>query len=467
MDADGRWVWVSACTPDEWLGRLDEELQPPRLLNPIRDTLDEDLTSPVEEVRLVGTVERRFRVTRFLLADGRVGLHGVDITDEHARRTQVAVADRIASVAAISAGIAHEINNPLSWVLGNLDFAKREMVRWHGAPSPDVVRDVRDSVLEALDGANRMRRIIRELRTFSHREPATDLVDVHRVVRSAVQITGREVRRAAELVLDLGRVPMVRADAALLGQVLVNLLQNAADAFGEGNARGMVKIATRTDGKGSAIIEVIDNATGISEAELDSIFYPFFTTKPGGTGLGLAICQHVVHSFGGLVTVRSTLGEGTAFQLELPAGRKPTESNPRFAAFGREDTSAATRPPGVLSLLVIDDEPFIGSLLQRMLDEHEVVVYQTGAEALNDLHAGGSYDVILCDLMMQEMTGMDVYAEIQAHFAPMARRVVFMTGGAYTPDAQEFLDGAANPCIPKPFDLRVLRSTIQSVASLS
>ena len=469
QDAAGRYVWTGGDTPDEWLGKLDNEVQPAHLALPIATHRAEFLEAgagPVTELREVGGTQTRYRVQRFALDGGRVGLQATDITEEtegHARR---AVADRLASVAAISAGIAHEINNPLSWILGNLDFAVREVEQWRSAPSQDSIRDLRDSVIEALDGANRMRRIIRELRTFSHRDPATDLVDLRRVVTSAVQVAGRDVRRSAELATDLGRAPMIRADAALMGQVVVNLLANAADAFAEGQ-RGTVKITLGTTPSGDAVMEVTDDGCGIPDTELESIFYPFFTTKAGGTGLGLAICQHVVFSFGGAITVKSQQGRGTTFRIELPAGRKPTEVNPRITSFARADTSAAVPQPPMLNVLVIDDEPFIGSLLQRMLDEHQVAVFQTGTEALAELRAGAEFDVVLCDLMMQEMSGMEVYAALRAEFPAMVRRVVFMTGGAYTPDAQAFLDGAANPCIPKPFDIRVLRSTIQSVAAAS
>jgi signal transduction histidine kinase/ActR/RegA family two-component response regulator len=468
QDASGRYVWISAATPPGWLGKLDIEVQPPQLSASIiahHDAFLGGALTPTQEVRVIGTTQVRFRVQRFALPDERVGLHGVDITEDHEATARRAVSDRLASVAAISSGIAHEINNPLSWVLGNLDFAQREVEQWRGTPSPEALRDVRESVVEALDGANRMRRVIRELRTFSHREPATDLVDLRRIITSAIQVAGREVRATAELTTDLGRAPMIRADASLVGQVLVNLLGNAAEAF-EDNRRGVVKVVLCTSASGGAQLEVIDNGCGIPPEKLESIFHPFFTTKRGGTGLGLAICQHVVHLFGGSIYVRSKVGKGTRFVIELPAGRKPTLMNPKLTGqFARGDTSVLTRQPGTLNLMVIDDEPFIGSLLERMLDEHQVAVFQTGQDALADLRVGGDYDVILCDLMMHEMNGMEVFAAIRDEFPALAPRVVFMTGGAYTPDAQEFLDGADNTCIPKPFDIRVLRSTVQRIAS--
>jgi len=264
-----------------------------------------------------------------------------------------------------------------------------------------------------------------------------------------------EIRHRARLCKVLAEVPLVEANEARLGQVFLSLLLNAAQAIPEGEAdRHEVRLATRTDGRGNAVVEVTDTGTGIAPEDLPRVFDPFFTTKGlERTGLGLAMSLGTVKSLGGEITVCSVAGQGTTFRVVLrPAecARSSVSTNPE------ELRSAQPR-----KVLVIDDDPLVGRALSRALSETDDVEVVADAEhALARLGGGEGYDVILCDLMMPGMTGMDLYAEVLRRAPKLAVRFVFMTGGAFTPRARAFVETIVNPCLEKPIDMRRLRSII-------
>jgi CheY-like chemotaxis protein len=256
-------------------------------------------------------------------------------------------------------------------------------------------------------------------------------------------------------------IPLVDANEARLGQVFLNLLVNAAQAIPEGHAdEHEVRVATRTDDKGHALVEVSDSGMGIAPENISRIFDPFFTTKgEGGTGLGLSISQGAVTSLGGEISVSSSLGKGTTFLVTLP----PATTTP--APFSRPAGSHEFRPPR-RRVLVVDDERLVGEAIARVLaEENEVDVVTDARQALSRIASGERYDVLLCDLMMPVMTGMDLYAEVVRTSPKLAGRVVFMTGGAFTPRAHAFLESVANPWLEKPLDTGRLRSVISRVGS--
>jgi two-component system cell cycle sensor histidine kinase/response regulator CckA len=199
---------------------------------------------------------------------------------------------------------------------------------------------------------------------------------------------------------------------------------------------------------------------GIAADILGRVFDPFFTTKPigVGTGLGLPICRSIVESFGGTMDLRSVHGEGTTVCVELPVHARHTDAPPA------EPTRRSSRPPeGRSRVLVVDDEPLVASLLRRMLaSKHDVSIATCGAEALKELESG-AFDAIICDVMMPGMTGMDLYAVLHARDPNLARRFVFMTGGAFVPRVAEFLAAVDNPKLEKPFDLDTIARAIQHI----
>ncbi|HEY6003998.1 MAG TPA: PAS domain S-box protein [Anaeromyxobacter sp.] len=384
-----------------------------------------------------------------------------DVSEKKRLESHLVLADRLASVGTLAAGVAHEINNPLAFILSNLEFALSEVSE--DAADPELRRALQD----AKDGAVRVREIVRSLRAFSR--PGDDqraVLDPRRVLQSALGLAANEIRHRGELVVDLGDVPQVQASEHRLAQVFLNLVINAAHALPEGREReNRVRVATSTAPDGSAVIEVSDTGVGIPPDVLPRIFDPFFTTKPVGvgTGLGLSVCHGIVTQLGGHISVESAPGMGSTFRVVLP----PAKDAARFTA----GTAAVEKPapagaaPAASSrrgrVLVVDDEPLVSRALSRMLSPlHDVVARTSGQAALELLREDRAFDVVFCDLMMPGMTGMELHAALAATLPDVAARMVFLTGGAFTPAAREFLDGIANPYLEKPVDRGTLRDVV-------
>ncbi|HEX8435582.1 sensor histidine kinase [Archangium sp.] len=235
---------------------------------------------------------------------------------------QLLFADRLASVGRLAAGVAHEINNPLAYILGNLRFAQGELRGLMGAPSEEDRQELLSALGEAHEGAERVRFIVQDLKMLSRPDDmALDAVSLDTVVRSAAKMAHHEVRDRARLVHECDGVPAVRANAARLGQVFLNLFINAAHAIDPGRVgENEIRVVARIAAPGQVLVEVRDTGSGISAEHLGRIFDPFFTTKPVGvgTGLGLSVCHRIITALGGEIRVESEEGRGTAFFITLP-----------------------------------------------------------------------------------------------------------------------------------------------------
>jgi CheY-like chemotaxis protein len=257
-------------------------------------------------------------------------------------------------------------------------------------------------------------------------------------------------------------VPLVEVDDAQLGRVFVNLLVNAAHALPEtGGARNEIGIVTSTDSSGRAVIEISDTGPGIPADVLGRVFEPFFTTKDVGVGagLGLSISRNIVLAMGGEIGVESQLGFGTTVRIVLPACARALE--------GAVPTIVEAPTARRASVLVVDDEPAIGVALGRVLNEHDVTIATSVTDALQIIEAGTVFDVILSDLMMPERSGIDLYEELGRIAPSHVARIVFVTGGAFTPAAAEFLDRVPNDRVRKPFDADAIRALVRKLASRS
>jgi PAS domain S-box-containing protein len=248
-----------------------------------------------------------------------------DVTDRREIDRRLALADRMASVGTLAAGVAHEINNPLSYILSNLKFLSGELGELE-AKHPERLEEARKVTNEALEGAERVRRIVLDLHTFASPDDKPGPVDVHRVLDLAINIASNQIRVRARMVKDYGQVPLVQGDESRLGQVAINLLVNAAQAIPEGHPdENEIRIVTRVDSAGRTLIEVRDTGCGIPPEIRSHVFEPFFTTKPvgTGTGLGLSICHGIVTALGGEITLESDLGKGSVFRVALPPALPP------------------------------------------------------------------------------------------------------------------------------------------------
>jgi PAS domain S-box-containing protein len=378
---------------------------------------------------------------------------------EHARR-QLVFADRMVSVGTLAAGMAHEINNPLAYITANLDLIDEELQELSGGSSSARMRELQDMTQDARAGAERIKKIVRGLKTFSRAEhELSSVISVKEVMELAISMTFNEIRHRTRLVKDYGEIPLVRADDARLGQVFINLLVNAAHAIPPGNTEGNeIRIRMSTDPANRAVIEIRDTGAGIPSALLDRIFDPFFTTKPVGigTGLGLSICHNIIAGMDGEISVRSTVGEGSRFTIVLP-GAPPASIVEDPAAHARRSIPAPKRA----AVLVVDDEPSVGVTLSRVLREHDVTVHARAQDALDVLCAGVPFDVIFSDLMMPEMSGMELYQQLVERCPEAAQKVVFVSGGAFSGMSEAFLESVPNERLQKPFDIKEVRSLVR------
>jgi PAS domain S-box-containing protein len=381
-----------------------------------------------------------------------------DISQQIKLQERLVIADRMVSVGTLAAGMAHEINNPLAYVTANLDVVLEELQAIGGGSPSSRIKDLEGMVLEARGGSERIRKLVRELMTFSRPEAERRaVIEVRPVIELAIGMAFNEIRHRARLVKDYGAIPPVCADDARLGQVFINLLVNAAQSIAEGNVEdNEIRIVTATDEAGRAVMEIRDTGPGVPAAVIGRIFDPFFTTKAVGvgTGLGLSICHNIVTGMGGEITVRNNAGRGATFRVVLPASGRPVEPNPIVS---REVVAASRRG----AVLIVDDEPAVGVILGRVLRDHDVTLLTRAREAVDLIVGGKHFDVIISDLMMPDMSGIELYNELVRRQPDAAQRMIFISGGAFTEGASSFLDRVANERLEKPFDAEKVRALVQ------
>jgi PAS domain S-box-containing protein len=373
-----------------------------------------------------------------------------DVTEKRRLEAQVALLDRLASLGTLSAGIAHEINNPLAFILTNA-----EHVRDNLAADQHLLAEV---MTDVIDGAQRIAGIVHDLQTFSRVEgsPSPVPVDVGHAVVLALKMTGPVLRSRARVVTELESVGCVAAVEPRLVQVLINLLINAAEAIPDDTTGATITIATRRR-DGGVEIAVSDTGIGMTPEIADRAFEPFFTTKPmTGTGLGLSICHGLVTDMGGKISVVSTGGVTRATvwlrSMDCPAPRDTP----------RRLTQTTTRK---LRILIVDDEAAVLRAFSRMLSGHDLATaggFEEAARRLFD--AREAYDVVLCDLMMPDGSGMELHARVVAERPELAPKMIFVTGGAFTESAEVFLRDTKNPCLIKPVTGETLRRAVEQHA---
>lgn len=386
-----------------------------------------------------------------------------DVTERKRIETGLARADRMVSIGTLAAGVAHEINNPLVYVTLGLELIGRELEKLRAGAQPPGEEDwarVRNLCADALDGAERVRSIVRDLHTFSRgEEDRTTPVDVEKVLDSSINVAMSHIRLRARLVRDYQPLLPVLADESRIGQVFLNLLVNAAQAIPEGDPdQHTIVVRTRQGPSREAIVEVQDTGAGIEPWKMKSIFEPFWTDKPigVGTGLGLSIVHNIVSGLGGDIQVRSEPGRGSTFRVTLPVQSKPPPAQERAAP--PAPLPSGRRP----RVLLVDDEAHLGITLSVGLrDQADVVAVRSGREAVLTLLADQGFDLVLCDLMMPDLTGMDVFEQVGRERPALRGRFVFMTGGAVTERARKFLEQIPSQRLDKPFRLEQVEALLR------
>jgi len=383
-----------------------------------------------------------------------------DVTARRERvEAQLMRSDRLASLGTLAAGIAHELNNPLAYVIGNLEVALEGLSDERGT-------ELASTLEEARHGALRARKIVRDLRIFA-RDEANGAAPgaLHAALAGAIKMAMGELRHRGCVVTDLGPEMVVDAGASRLTQVFVNLLVNAAQALPEGDPeRHEVRVETRSTQPGWAEVRIADTGPGFAEDVLPRIFEPFFTTKPPGegTGLGLSMSRRIVEELGGELTAANRPEGGAELRVRLPLRAEPVEEAP-----------APSRPPSIAPVrgrvLVVDDDVMVGRSVRRVLGRwHEVEVVDSGQAALAKLLEDGvEYDAILCDLMMPGLSGWDVHAALASERPDLVDRLVFMTGGTLHERGRAFLGEVGRPHLTKPFELDVIRAVVGQVVERS
>ncbi len=379
---------------------------------------------------------------------------------------QLVLADRLRSVAMLASGVAHEINNPLAYMVANVGFVREALDREKRNQGDEAklggvaYSEVNAALADAAQGCERVRQIVQSLRIFSRAEDnQREPTQVEEAVEYALGVTAGQIRHCARLVRQYSKVPPVLASRVRLGQVFLNLLVNAVQAI---EARGgdaqqhaiVVTIGQARDGR--VCVTISDTGTGMSENVRLRLFTPFFTTKPVGvgTGLGLSISHGIVTALSGEIAVATAPGLGSTFTVLLP----PTQGAlPAVAA-----PTCTRQAPSRASLLVIDDDPRVGSALVRSLRAtYEVEAITSADQGLARLGQTKEYDLVLCDLMMPDMNGMEFFGHVQKLYPLYQDRIVFFTGGAFNDVVARFAEEHADRCLTKPLDMDQLHRVIE------
>ncbi len=386
-------------------------------------------TFPVE----IAVSLRRYGGSDYLLAVAR------DATQRKQMEVQLAQADRLASVGVLAAGVAHEINNPLVYILNNISFALGELPAQYG--------ELRDALREARSGAERVRDIVKDLKTFARSDERMGPMDVRHVLDASIKVAQNEIKFRARLLRQYDDESPVVVANARLGQVFLNLLMNGAHSIREGEPdKNTITVRVfRSDER--IAVSVADTGSGIAAEKLKRIFDPFFTTKPigMGTGLGLSICRNIATALGGEIEVESAVGVGSKFTVWLPAAPAQQQARHKPSSMPPPDDA---RP---LRVLVVDDDAFVARAIRRLMkNKHEVTIVNGGAQALESI-SQGEFDVVFCDVMMPNMTGIELHEKVRELNPDLAERFIFITGGPFTPDTREMFDKSQTPYIQKPF----------------
>lgn len=390
-----------------------------------------------------------------------VGLNGVhciarNLTERRHLEQQLLQSEKLSAIGQLVAGVAHELNNPLTSVSGYTQLLLRD----ERLP-PEPRQDLEQIYVQA----ERAAKIVQNLLIFAREhKPERTIGSVNEALRRALALQQYQLRVdniGVRLELDPG-LPPTTADFHQLQQVFLNLITNARYAMVQKGGRGTLTLRTglerRLAGDDQIRIEVVDTGVGIPERDLPKIFNPFFTTKPvgQGTGLGLSICFGIVKEHEGQIWAESQLGVGTCVVVTLPVRAAPAERMPEALPDGE-----AEEPVASLRVLVVDDEEPVGNLLDRMLRTlgHCPTIVCSGEAGL-EMMEREEFDVVLCDVKMPGLNGFDVLSALRAQNPDLAERLIFMSGDTLSHTTRAALEQNGNLFLAKPFSIEQVRQIL-------
>lgn len=439
------------------------------------------LRKPFDSAALITTVERVLRESK------------------HRRFTaSLEETSRLALLGAGAAGVGHEVNNPLACAMANLALMAESLPSFRaelvtleatGGQSADPTASERLEIMEkqlheSRTELERVRLIVRNLQHLcGDADRERTRLDLNQLVETSVAMARSQLRDRAPISCAYGEVPEISGNAARLMQVFRHLLINAAQTIAPGHSReNWIRIITRAE-IGHAIIEITDSGAVVSDVMKSHVFEPLFTASRDGsaTSLGLPICRDIVEEHGGQLEVSSTPERGNRTTVRLPcdvgspsialassdpAAQTVIDMVGTTQATGMMNVTSMTHmaadEPTLLRLWIVDDEPAMTRILARVLaDEYVVTISESPTDVLQRLHTGERFDVMLCDVMMPEMTGVDLATRIEAGWPGLAQPIVFMSGGALSPRLNAYLTTPGRRLIEKPFALETLRQVIR------
>jgi two-component system NtrC family sensor kinase len=384
-----------------------------------------------------------------------------DQTDERLLQERLLQSEKMASVGQLVSGVAHELNNPLTGVMG---FAQLLLAR-------DLEDTARSQIQTIYGEAERAAKIVQNLLSFARRrKPSKEMADMNALLQRVLELRSYDFAArgiSLDMTLDT-RMPSVWADPDQIQQVLFNVIKNAEQSMLDAHGSGKLTVVTRGTETG-VLVSIYDDGPGIPSEIARRIFDPFFTTKEAGegTGLGLTICYSIIDEHGGRIWAENQParwdrpnGGGAVFHIELPHGvRDSAEPAQAPAAGARQAASSSGR-----RVLVVDDEWSIRALLHDILrlDQQEVALASSGVEAA-DLVEREQFDIILSDMKMPGMDGAAFYRHVMERNPAQARKIIFITGDTVNTETRAFLQGVDNPVLAKPFKIGPLRDAIETV----
>jgi len=385
-------------------------------------------------------------------------LEELEMTVETLKTTQAQLiqSEKLSGIGEFIAGVAHELNNPLTSVMGFSELLQNAEVNPNHKRHLEIIHK----------SALRCQKIVQSLLSFARRsEPERKAVSLNSLVEAALEILQYQLRTSnVEVILKLDpNLPQAMVDPNQIQQVFVNLINNARQAIEAYQPKGWIKVSTARHGETVRVV-IQDNGPGIAEANLSKIFDPFFTTKDvgKGTGLGLSLCYGIIKDHGGTVTPRSRPGEGATFIIELPVALESAEA--------AQETPAAEIDPAQMRegvgkrVLVIDDEESILQMVREALTPrgYEVDIALDGISGLLRM-SEKQYDVALCDWKMPGLNGQQVYERVRALNPALSSKMIFITGDIINERTRKFLEQQNKICIPKPFTIVEFRAAIKKV----